>query len=1435
MIPPLDDQNPKYLISTQSEIDAQLAEIEKSKKEWSKSFPGQNASHIHKVHWLDKMVTAHRDDPGNQKLFDPNDVLKLILRDAASTPVELQLVVRSDMLEHFSVSSLGPSNVYGEVNTKTNGTSAPDPTSAPMQDEPVVEAAKHVKQDDSAATNVKSDKPSDTATEKVSEEQNKITTEDNATPTTAADIVASAGAGEVEEMRIDEPPALVIEKPSAADSMQDVAAEAVKTDGNENAGNTAPETSDVVVKNKEAAIEAPTTEAATTAAPKVEPSTDVEMTDKSTTEKTTEDANTATVPVSKTDVALQESGENSGKSDQPAAPIEVQTEQEEKSSETPVDQPGKTGDKVEKEKAHDAHPGTTEQPTEEKPSLVVIARELVNHNTRTDVIVPKLLRSVGLPIDATVRCVPAVDGTSAKYNENLSEFVMEMVSVPSTNGGSVVALQVESKDAEYSDLQRTCWERALTCSGDNEHSFMVVEKDSSASSGAPPSAETHDVVWFSKRHAHERCRKHLQHGTGEIDAIRKRFKDGGVDAANLMLKMVQAELSYVKRISGENQWMTKLSSLLALTDEVYRSSEFISICTKPEEAVRTIIEMGEYWRISILKHGAHTDVELGINPPGETDGARSRNALHTLLKKVQARLESIIFNESSDDPAFKIFFSAVPGKPRIRSPTPSASPPPAVVSLGTPAVTPAPRGRCPHDSAGVPMTWDGVNALWRSSTNPNETRVPKIRTPKANNVQATATPIAPSNVLLPAEQMQSSVSGIVPAATDGKQDGLDSQQPAAPCSNISIDNASVNSTANVGAIVRQNSKGGKQRPGGRPPHDSQGKSMQWDAIVGIWRSPSNPDETKIPGTPKKMQPQTANVESASVAGSTVAQPMQIDVPSANQEVVQSKKDVAQQAVDAPNMNLTITPLKGNEIANPPKSSLNTVVTMTPFSIDPSTHSRPKHSQAQTPRKRPAPEQTPDPSSMFTPPPRGRAPLDSKGESMNWDGNAGLWRSTSDPEETKISKSVQPRRTSPNAGRTAKAPRAEPSQAIPMEIAPAAPVQQTSRPVAPVPSPISSEGQQTYLRPGGRPPNDSTGRPMDWDSNVGVWKSLHVEGEVKQPKTAPKIAKSPIEEAPAASEAEVSEAEAKAEEIECPKKEDEIMTDTNKEEGCVQEKRTLTMRPGGRAPNDSTGVGMVWDGVQAIWRSLNNANETRKPNVSAWKYSGGGPVVDSDDVPVRISEQTEEESSKSPRTPKKTDSKEEGDVVPTTPRPRGKPPNDSRGQVMQWDAVNGRWFSTHVDGETRTPKSKTPAKVASEPIVEPLRTNGESVETKEPQSASKEKGEELEENEQSAPTVESTMRPKGRAPNDSSGKSMVWDVGHHCWRSTTNLSETKPPKAEAGGSGDGEAGTSTKGINRPKGRAPYDSKGAPMNWDSEAGVWKSTHNPEEVKTPKKVSG
>ncbi len=1502
MAPAADEQTPKFLVSAQSAIDEQLAKIEKTKVEWCKSFPGRHATHLHKVGWLAKMEAAHRDDPGDQKLFDPNDVLKLILRESAAEPVEVQLVVKEDKLAEFGVASLGPSDVYGET-TKSNGTVS----AKEVIDVEKVKEEKTVKEKEKA--------PSTTVADKSTDGPDKPSAVENPTAATAADIVASAGADGGDEMRIDEPPALVIEKPSAADSMQDVAAEAGKPVGNDATGNTAPEpanaateskaevkdamegvinASDVAMKDvtadKKPCVEPPAASVAPKAEVEKKPvvadaSAAKDKTPQTTEAPTGETSGTAPAQPSEPEPPAGETTKEASVKSPEAPAGETSAAPSSKPSEdpkgeTPGNSTGGTSEAqvAEASKAPTAEPavgpaaesGATEQATRQKPSLVVIARKSVDHNTRTDVIVQELLRSVGLPIDATVRSVPACDGTNSQYNQNISDFIVEMVSVPLASGGSAVAIEVVSKESRLSSFERSIFER--TFSGkENAQSYMMVKKDASSPDNAGPTPETHDVLWYSRRLENERCTRHLRDGVGEVDAFRKRLKNGGVDSANLKLQMVQAELNYVKRISGENRWMTKLSALLAMAVEINRAPEFISTCDKPEEAVKTIIEMAEYWRNSILKHGGHTDVQLGINPPGETDGTQSRNMLCTLLKQIQGKLESIELDQKAEGTSLKVFFSAVPGKPRVRSPTAAgATAAPAATNPSAPGVTPAPRGRCPHDSAGVPMTWDGVNALWRSSTNPAETRVPRVRTPKGNNVQATATLIAPLALQPVGATIQAPpVSDIAPAAVDGKQDDSISKQSPALLPEIAPANVNANSgSAAAAPVAKQNSNPAKgKRPGGRPPHDSGGQTMVWDPSAGVWRSAANPNETKVPKTPKKQQVQIAPAGPAPTKTPTPPQPMEVDVPPGKPAQSKPAAEPSQASGHTPAANSNIAPSSENAVESSPRRSMNTVVPMTPFSIDPMSHSR--HKQSQTPRKRSASEAATGSSAMFTPPPRGRAPLDSNGESMNRDGSAGLWRSTRNPSETKVSRAVLSRKASPGAERTPKAARADPPKATPMEIASAEPA--TTAAVPPASSPVSSEGQQ-YARPGGRPPNDSTGRSMNWDFSVGVWRSAHIEGEIKQPKTAPKVARSTTkastetaapetEVAAAGSEPEAAVAEPKSEEMDIAKEEENATPTEKKEDTPTKLKATMTLRPGGRAPNDSTGTSMVWDGVQAVWRSLNNPEEIRKPNVSVWKYAGG-PVVDGNDIPLQVNEQAEEESPvKAAETPKKSEEAKE-EIVPTTPRPRGKPPNDSKGQVMQWDAMYGRWFSTHIEGEYRTPKAKTPAKAAEPKAEAPAETEvekkveAEAQPEEAPQANSQSdaqpiagEGKQEEEAQQAAQApaaVEPTMRPKGRAPHDSAGKPMVWDVGHHCWRSTVNLSETKPPKTEVGGgSGEGQgatstttpvaAGASSKGVSRPKGRAPYDTKGAPMNWDSQVGVWKSIHDPNEIKTPKKVSG
>jgi len=141
-----------------------------------------------------------------------------------------------------------------------------------------------------------------------------------------------------------------------------------------------------------------------------------------------------------------------------------------------------------------------------------------------------------------------------------------------------------------------------------------------------------------------------------------------------------------------------------------------------------------------------------------------------------------------------------------------------------------------------------------------------------------------------------------------------------------------------------------------------------------------------------------------------------------------------------------------------------------------------------------------------------------------------------------------------------------------------------------------------------------------------------------------------------------------------------------------------MRPGGRTPLDSKGDPFFWDGRDAIWRSINDPNETKASGVRKWAVNGNSEAAlkedddqqdEDDDDPrdedflssggVRLNEDGATET---------TDGDDVGaNSGSLVPKPGGRKPHDSSKVPMEWDAVGGLWRSTTNPEETRTVKPK----------------------------------------------------------------------------------------------------------------------------------------------------
>jgi len=496
--------------------------------------------------------------------------------------------------------------------------------------------------------------------------------------------------------------------------------------------------------------------------------------------------------------------------------------------------------------------------------LFIISKRLVGADARIDELIPDMLRSLGLPEDLPVRCVPPPPSSNVpnpNYNSVIPETVGESVGFFAKSESSpllLTSVAFELTSSTHHTLRP--FERSLqTLSNKKRHArpaFHLVKKFSSyIPLGTDTSADTHDVLWFSHRLEFKRAQMHLREARGETSKVQRALRAYGTkDSFDTFLSIVQAELKYVKSITGLSRWKRRFAVLLALTLEIHRNRAFVSMCGNTLEALECIKQIAELWSTSILKHNLFSDIELGINEPGSVgtaalkSGAISRNALLTLLKRMQADLENI--SVECDGDTVNCVFSCIPKKSR------SSRDPNSIV-------TAPPRGRPPTDSAGTPMVWSGIEAIWRSSHFPDQTRVPKVKTPR-NSTSGNATPTA--------------LAAIASAAVQNRI-------------------ASKSQTAEKNKTIRQ-------RPGGRTPNCSHGSPMIWCADEGCWKSVHDENETRTARGPKN------SADAAQV-------PMEI----VNSAEVTAMNEISAATVEGSKTLVSMSQSVGNSGTNGPKAEV----------------------------------------------------------------------------------------------------------------------------------------------------------------------------------------------------------------------------------------------------------------------------------------------------------------------------------------------------------------------------------------------------------------------------------------------------------------------------------------------------------------------------------
>ncbi len=463
---------------------------------------------------------------------------------------------------------------------------------------------------------------------------------------------------------------------------------------------------------------------------------------------------------------------------------------------------------------------------------------------------------------------------------------------------------------------------------------------------------------------------------------------------------------------------------------------------------------------------------------------------------------------------------------------------------------------------------------------------------------------------------------------------------------------------------------GVPRPLGEHPHDHLQKAMVWDCVAAVWRSVDNPWFLHSPSTAFAPAPQPVDPNpSTSVNNAPSNGTSQDGDPAAARSASESPSTAVQDMRDAHGI---------------PRNIIHVPVL----------------------KKRPS----------------GRPPNDSRGFSMEWDPNTGMWFSKINPDETK-----KPSERVPAGPQASKTPKVKPVRA----------------------NRSHTDTQRTkgsgIKRPKGRAPHDSSHRPMQWNPIAGVWESLSNPDESLKP--GDKVAGPVVSERlPKLPERVYNTPRVNRESVGVV---DDAGVDQNKtiameatEVGKPGDNPGFPLaRPRGRAPRDSIGETMEWDGNGGLWRSATMSDETLKKGEKA-----PSPPPASSPPPSRP--KTQQDARK---------------------RPGGRPPLDSNRNSTVWDYEIGAWRSKSNSDEIIWPGEKS------------VRRHSQPVEGGEPASVENNfdastwmlNAAEKQSNEQPVEVRSegSHRRPRGRTRHDSLGQPMEWDSKIGLWRSRVDPEET----------------------------------------------------------------
>lgn len=389
-----------------------------------------------------------------------------------------------------------------------------------------------------------------------------------------------------------------------------------------------------------------------------------------------------------------------------------------------------------------------------------------------------------------------------------------------------------------------------------------------------------------------------------------------------------------------------------------------------------------------------------------------------------------------------------------------------------------PSGRTPNDSKGLPMKWDSVVGIWRSTTNANETKMTNVKVARTSGMEG----MVSGNAGASAQKIQTITPISCGAAAAAAQKIVGTNTPASAATPMEVDTGRTTTatTNNAPACTTTAMNIDKTNVGNGTSIRTDARKPASNSAVACSKAESNVT------TPAPNQSSTLQT-----CAPTSHKP--VPAPETAGTHDQSATTSTAKPVENPGNTTTTngTPVvqTGTLEAAPPTTGSTTGTDALPSNITAgttttTTGSKPESSAnvgATVPVAGEMGNGVMDGRNNSARP-AGRAPHDKNGNTMLWDGVNRLWRSLADPSETRT----------PNL------------RPVKLGGAPTAGGSPLSLPTAMAAGPglQSGTGSPRSSRPVGRAPNDSSGAPMVWDTNAGVWRSVKVANEIKRPKLKP---------------------------------------------------------------------------------------------------------------------------------------------------------------------------------------------------------------------------------------------------------------------------------------------------------------------------------------------